>query len=88
MEDWRQTIRTFSKQLLFVVTRVQGESITMRPNIIQVYCREMPRNIICTHEGHRGGTERAAHNSMRRGSYTKNKKHILEHIQEPSLEEG
>ena len=45
VEDWRQTIRkTFKKQHVFVVTLVGGEP-TMRPDIIEVFCQEMPKQV-------------------------------------------
>lgn len=42
VQDWRTTIRiTFKKQKLFVVTLVGGEP-TMRPEIIDVFCKKCP----------------------------------------------
>jgi MoaA/NifB/PqqE/SkfB family radical SAM enzyme len=51
VEDWRATLRkTFKKQNLFVVTLVGGEP-TMRPEIIDVFCEEMPRRICVVTNG-------------------------------------
>ena len=52
VEDWRETIRkTFKKQNLFVVTLVGGEP-TMRPEIIDLFCEEMPRRICVVTNGY------------------------------------
>ena len=45
-DEWRQVIRrTFKKQKIFVVTLVGGEP-TMRPDIIQVFCEELPKPVV------------------------------------------
>jgi Fe-coproporphyrin III synthase len=97
-EDWRQMIRkTFKKQHLFVVTLVGGEP-TMRPDIIDVFCQEMPRRVCVVTNGNfplkrfenlyfywisLDGTQKA-HDSIRgEGSYAKTKKSVLEYIKGP-----
>ncbi len=97
-EDWRKTIRsTFKKQKLFVVTLVGGEP-TMRPDIIDVFCDEMPRRICVVTNGYfplrriknlyfywvsLDGTQKA-HDAIRgKGSYAKTKSNILEYIDGP-----
>ena len=98
VEDWRAIIRkTFKKQNLFVVTLVGGEP-TMRPEIIDVFCEEMPRRICVVTNGYfplrriknlyfywvsLDGTENA-HDTIRgKGSYAKTKDNILEYIKGP-----
>jgi Fe-coproporphyrin III synthase len=98
VEDWRETIRkTFKKQHLFVVTLVGGEP-TMRPDIIEAFCQEMPRRICVVTNGNfplkrfedlyfywisLDGTQKA-HDSIRgEGSYAKTKKNVLEYIKGP-----
>jgi len=97
-EDWRKTIRsTFKKQKLFVVTLVGGEP-TMRPDIIDVFCDEMPRRICVVTNGYfplrriknlyfywvsLDGTQKA-HDAIRgKGSYAKTKSNILDYIDGP-----
>jgi MoaA/NifB/PqqE/SkfB family radical SAM enzyme len=97
-EDWRKTIRsTFKKQKLFVVTLVGGEP-TMRPDIIDVFCEEMPRRICVVTNGYfplrriknlyfywvsLDGTQKA-HDAIRgKGSYAKTKSNILDYIDGP-----
>jgi Fe-coproporphyrin III synthase len=99
VEDWRQTIRkTFKKQHVFVVTLVGGEP-TMRPDIIEVFCHEMPRRVCVVTNGNfplkrfedlyfywisLDGTQKA-HDSIRgEGTYAKTKKNVLEYINGPS----
>lgn len=99
VEDWRQTIRkTFKKQHVFVVTLVGGEP-TMRPDIIEVFCQEMPRRVCVVTNGNfplkrfedlyfywisLDGTQKA-HDSIRgEGTYAKTKKNVLEYINGPS----
>ena len=98
VEDWRETIRkTFKKQNLFVVTLVGGEP-TMRPEIIDVFCEEMPGRICVVTNGYfplkriknlyfywisLDGTEKS-HDAIRgKGSYAKTKSNILEYIKGP-----
>jgi hypothetical protein len=82
---------------MIVVTLVGGEP-TMRPEIINVFCEEMPRRICVVTNGYfpltrydnlyfywvsLDGTEKA-HDSIRgKGSYAKTKENILEYIKGP-----
>jgi MoaA/NifB/PqqE/SkfB family radical SAM enzyme len=97
-EQWREIIkRTFKKQHVYVVTLVGGEP-TMRPDIIQVFCEEMPRRVCVVTNGtyplkrfenlyfywiSLDGTEEV-HDSIRgKGAYVKTKQNILEYTQGP-----
>ena len=97
--EWRQRIReTFKKQHLFVITLVGGEP-TMRPEIIELFCEEMPRQVCVVTNGFfplkrfeklyfywisLDGTQKA-HDSIRgEGTYAKTKQNILEYIKGPS----
>ncbi|MFL6472189.1 MAG: radical SAM protein, partial [Nitrososphaeraceae archaeon] len=97
-EQWRQIIRrTFKKQHVYVVTLVGGEP-TMRPDIIQVFCEEMPRRVCVVTNGtyplkrfenlyfywiSLDGTEEV-HDSIRgKGAYAKTKQNISEYIKGP-----
>jgi sulfatase maturation enzyme AslB (radical SAM superfamily) len=99
VKDWRETIRkTFKKQHLFVVTLVGGEP-TMRPDIIEAFCQEMPRRVCVVTNGYfplkrfedlyfywisLDGTQKA-HDSIRgEGSYAKTKNNVLEYIKGPA----
>jgi sulfatase maturation enzyme AslB (radical SAM superfamily) len=99
IQEWRQRIReTFKKQHLFVVTLVGGEP-TMRPEIIELFCEEMPRRVCVVTNGYfplkrfeklyfywisLDGTQKA-HDSIRgEGTYAKTKQNILEYIKGPS----
>ena len=94
-EHWREIIRrTFKKQRVYVVTLVGGEP-TMRPDIIEVFCEEMPRRVCVVTNGtyplkrfenlyfywiSLDGTEEI-HDSIRgKGAYIKTKQNILEYI--------
>jgi MoaA/NifB/PqqE/SkfB family radical SAM enzyme len=45
VEDWRRIIREkFNKQHILLTTLVGGEP-TLRPDIIEVFCKEMPRRV-------------------------------------------
>jgi MoaA/NifB/PqqE/SkfB family radical SAM enzyme len=94
-EQWRQIIRsTFKKQHIYIVTLVGGEP-TMRPDIIQVFCEEMPRRVCVVTNGtyplkrfedlyfywiSLDGTEEV-HDSIRgKGAYAKTKQNIFEYI--------
>jgi hypothetical protein len=94
-EEWRKIIRnTFKKHRIPIVTLVGGEP-TMRPDIIQVFCKEMPRRVCvvtnATYPLKRfnnlyfywvsiDGTERI-HDSIRgKGTYAKTKQNILDYI--------
>jgi Fe-coproporphyrin III synthase len=97
-ERWREIIkRTFKKHGIYIVTLVGGEP-TMRPDIIQVFCEEMPRRVCVVTNGtyplkrfenlyfywiSLDGTEKV-HNSIRgNGSYAKTKQNILEYTKGP-----
>lgn len=97
-EDWRKIIRTtFRKHHLINTTLVGGEP-TLRSDIIQVFCDEMPRRVCVVtnatfplkrHDGlyfywvSIDGTEKV-HNSIRgEGTYAKIKKNILDYIAGP-----
>ncbi|MFL6472079.1 MAG: radical SAM protein [Nitrososphaeraceae archaeon] len=97
-EQWREIIRnTFKKQHVYIVTLVGGEP-TMRPDIIQVFCKEMPRRVCVVTNGtyplkrfenlyfywiSLDGTEEV-HDSIRgKGAYAKTKQNILEYIKGP-----
>jgi MoaA/NifB/PqqE/SkfB family radical SAM enzyme len=97
-EQWREIIRsTFKKQHIYIVTLVGGEP-TMRPDIIQVFCEEMPRRVCVVTNGtyplkrfedlyfywvSLDGTEEV-HDSIRgKDAYTKTKQNILEYIKGP-----
>jgi Fe-coproporphyrin III synthase len=50
-DEWKQIIRrTFKKQKIFVVTLVGGEP-TMRPDVIEVFCKEMPKRVCVVSNG-------------------------------------
>ena len=50
-EQWRQIINnTFKKEHIFVVTLVGGEP-TLRPDVIKVFCEEMPRRVCVVTNG-------------------------------------
>jgi Fe-coproporphyrin III synthase len=98
VDDWRLIIRdVFNKQHIFVTTLVGGEP-TLRPDIIEVFCKEMPRRICVVTNGtfplrrydglyfywvSLDGTEKV-HDSIRgEGAYAKTKKNILDYIAGP-----
>jgi Fe-coproporphyrin III synthase len=98
-EHWREIIRrTFKKQHVYVVTLVGGEP-TMRPDVIQVFCEEMPRRVCVVTNGtyplkrfenlyfywiSLDGTEEV-HDSIRgKGAYAKTKQNILEYMRGPN----
>jgi MoaA/NifB/PqqE/SkfB family radical SAM enzyme len=93
-EKWREIIKkTFKKQRIFVVTLVGGEP-TLRPDIIQVFCEEMPKRVCVVTNGtyplkrfenlyfywiSLDGTEKV-HDSIRgEGSYSKTRQNILDY---------
>ncbi len=97
-ERWREIIKsTFKKHGIYIVTLVGGEP-TMRPDIIQVFCEEMPRRVCVVTNGtyplkrfenlyfywiSLDGTE-TVHNSIRgNGSYAKTKQNILDYTKGP-----
>ena len=98
VEDWRRIIREkFNKQHILLTTLVGGEP-TLRPDIIEVFCKEMPRRVCVVtnatfplrrYEGlyfywvSLDGTEKV-HDSIRgKGAYDKTKKNILDYIAGP-----
>jgi Fe-coproporphyrin III synthase len=98
-EQWREIIKkTFKKQQVYIVTLVGGEP-TMRPDIIQVFCEEMPRRVCVVTNGtyplkrfenlyfywiSLDGTEEV-HDSIRgKGAYAKTKQNILEYTRGPN----
>jgi MoaA/NifB/PqqE/SkfB family radical SAM enzyme len=98
VEDWRKIIKeVFNKQHIFVTTLVGGEP-TLRPDIIELFCKEMPRRICIVtnatfplkcYDGlyfywvSVDGTEKV-HDSIRgEGTYAKTKKNILDYIAGP-----
>ena len=98
-EEWRKIIRnTFKKQRIPIVTLVGGEP-TLRPDLIEVFCEEMPRRICvvtnATYPLKRfknlyfywvsvDGTERI-HDTIRgKGTYEKTKQNILDYINGPN----
>ena len=97
-EHWREIIRkTFKKQKIFVVTLVGGEP-TMRPDVIEVFCEEMPERVCVVTNGifplkrfdnlyfywvSLDGTEKV-HDSIRgEGAYAKTRQNILDYIAGP-----
>jgi len=97
-EVWRSIIRnTFKKQHLLGVTLVGGEP-TMRPEVIDVFCQEMPGRVCVVTNGtfplqrfenlyfywiSLDGTQKV-HDSIRgQGSYEKTRNTILEYISRP-----
>ncbi len=98
-DDWKGIInQTFKKHHVYVVTLVGGEPM-LRPDIIKVFCDEMPRRICVVTNGtyplprfdnlyfywiSLDGTEKV-HDSIRgKGSYLKTKKNIQEYIKGPN----
>jgi MoaA/NifB/PqqE/SkfB family radical SAM enzyme len=97
-EEWRVIIRnTFKKQNIFVVTLVGGEP-TMRPDIIEVFCEEMPKRVcVVTNATYTlkrfdnlyfywvsmDGSEKIHDQIRGNGSYSKAKQNILEYISGP-----
>ncbi|MFY9794585.1 MAG: radical SAM protein [Candidatus Nitrosopolaris sp.] len=94
-ENWREIIKkTFKKHRIFVVTLVGGEP-TLRPDVIQVFCEEMPKRVCVVTNGtyplkrfenlyfywiSLDGTEKV-HDSIRgEGSYSKTRQNILNYI--------
>src|ERR687894_456927 len=97
-EDWRRIIKTtFNKKHIFVTTLVGGEP-TLRPDIIEVFCKEMPQRVCVVtnatfplkrYDGlyfywvSMDGTEKV-HDSIRgKGSYAKTEKNIIDYIAGP-----
>ncbi|MGH9912255.1 MAG: radical SAM protein [Nitrososphaeraceae archaeon] len=97
-EQWREIIRrTFKKLKIPVVTLVGGEP-TIRPDIIQVFCEEMPRRVCVVSNGtyplkrfdnlyfywiSLDGTQ-AVHDQIRgEGSYSKTKRNVSDYVLGP-----
>jgi len=98
VDDWRKIIKnTFNRQHIFVTTLVGGEP-TLRPDIIELFCKEMPRRVsvvtnatfpLKRYEGlyfywiSMDGTEEV-HDTIRgEGSYAKTRKNILDYVNGP-----
>lgn len=98
-EEWRKVVRdTFKKNNVYVVTLVGGEPL-MRPDVIEVFCEEIPRRVCVVTNGtyplkrfdnlyfywiSLDGTE-TVHDSIRgKNSYSKTKKNILEYAKGPN----
>jgi len=93
--QWRKIINnTLKKQHIFVVTLVGGEP-TLRPDIIQVFCEEMPKRVCVVTNGtyplkrfedlyfywiSMDGTEKVHDKIRGEGSYSKTKQNILDYI--------
>ena len=98
-EEWRSIIRnTFKKLRIPIVTLVGGEPM-LRPDLIEVFCEEMPRRICvvtnATYPLKRfknlyfywvsiDGTERIHDNIRGKGTYEKTKQNILDYINGPN----
>ncbi len=98
-EEWRKIIRnTFKKQRIPIVTLVGGEP-TLRPDLIDVFCEEMPRRVCvvtnATYPLKRfknlyfywvsiDGTERIHDNIRGKGAYAKTKQNVLDYIDGPT----
>ncbi len=97
-EQWREIIRkTFKKKKVFFVALVGGEPM-MRPDVIEVFCEEMPRRVWVVTNGtfplrrfdnlyfywvSLDGTEKV-HDSIRgEGAYAKTRQNILDYIAGP-----
>jgi Fe-coproporphyrin III synthase len=94
-EKWREIIKkTFKKKRIFVVTLVGGEP-TLRPDVIQVFCEEMPKRVCVVTNGtyplkrfenlyfywiSLDGTEKVHDNIRGEGSYSKTRQNILNYI--------
>jgi Fe-coproporphyrin III synthase len=102
-EQWRQIIRsTFKKQKIFIVTLVGGEP-TMRPDIIEVFCQEMPKRVCVVTNGTSplrrfeklylywvslDGTEEIHDKIRGKGSYSTTKQNILNYISSDTERNG
>jgi len=97
-EEWRKIIKnTFKKHNTFIVTLVGGEP-TLRPDIIETFCEEMPKRVCVVTNAtfplkrfknlyfywvSIDGTE-SIHDSIRgKGTYAKTRQNILDYINGP-----
>jgi Fe-coproporphyrin III synthase len=97
-EKWREIIKkTFKKHRIFVVTLVGGEP-TLRPDVIQVFCEEMPKRVCVVTNGtyplkrfenlyfywiSLDGTEKVHDRIRGEGSYSKTRQNILDYVSSP-----
>jgi len=103
IEDWKKLIKEkFKKQHIFVVTLVGGEPL-LRPDIIKLFCDEMPRRVCVVTNGtfplkrfeglyfywvSLDGTEEI-HDSIRgKGSYSETRKNIFNYIENQPKRNG
>jgi len=102
-EKWREIIKkTFKKQRIFVVTLVGGEP-TLRPDVIEVFCEEMPKRVCVVTNGtyplkrfenlyfywiSLDGTEKVHDRIRGEGSYSKTRQNILNYISSPHNQRG
>ena len=102
-EKWREIIKkTFKKKRIFVVTLVGGEP-TLRPDVIQVFCEEMPKRVCVVTNGtyplkrfenlyfywiSLDGTEKVHDRIRGEGSYSKTRHNILNYISSPHNQRG
>jgi Fe-coproporphyrin III synthase len=98
VEDWRRIIREkFNKQHILLTTLVGGEP-TLRPEIIQVFCEEMPKRVCVVtnatfplkrYDGlyfywvSMDGTQHIHDKIRGEGTYGKTKRNILDYIAGP-----
>jgi MoaA/NifB/PqqE/SkfB family radical SAM enzyme len=98
-EEWREIIRkTFKKQKIPIVTLVGGEP-TIRPDIIQVFCDEMPKRVCVVSNGTHplkrfdnlyfywislDGTQETHDQIRGEGSYFKTRRNIYDYISDSS----
>lgn len=98
VEEWRKIIKEkFKKQHIFVVTLVGGEP-TMRPEIIELFCKEMPKQTCVVTNAtfplkrydnlyfywvSLDGTEEVHDNIRGKGAYAKTRQNILDYIAGP-----
>jgi len=98
VQDWRRIIKEkFNKQHIFVTTLVGGEP-TLRPDTIELFCKEMPRRVCVVTNGifplnrydglyfywvSMDGTEEVHDRIRGKGSYARTKKNILDYTAGP-----